>query len=206
MEELDILKKSWNKDIHPKISAESIYKMILKKSSSAVKWIFIISMIELAIGLTSGILLLINPENELGLPSWLETTVTIAGILIPVIYSYKFFKNYQTINITSSVKGLLNNIIKTRKTVKQFVLINLSLIAIMIFYILCHTLTTVPVGIDNEVSLQLITLKDYFVLILVVLILTSIVIGICLFIYFLLYGILMRTLNKNYEELKQLDL
>ena len=134
MEELDKLKKNWNKDVHPKVSAESIYKMILKKSSSAVKWIFIISTIELALGLTSGILLITNPENELNLPSWFETTITIAGILIPVIYSYKFFKNYQTINTTSSVKELLNNIIKTRKTVKQFVLINLSLIAVMIIF------------------------------------------------------------------------
>jgi len=206
MEELDILKKSWNKDIHPKISAESIYKMILKKSSSAVKWIFIISMIELALGLSSGILLLTtNSENELNLPSWLETIVTIAGILIPIIYSYKFFRNYQTINTTSSVKELLNNIIKTRKTVKQFVLVNLSLIAVMVIFTSYYTLTT-PMGVNNEIAYPLITLKDYFILALVILIFTAIVIGACLFVYFLLYGILMRKLNKNHKELKQLDL
>ena len=205
MEELDKLKKNWNATIHPKVSTDSIYKMILKKSSSAVKWIFIISMIELILGLTSGVLLLTNSENELNLPSWLETTVTIAGILIPVIYSYKFFKNYQTINTTSSVKELLNNIIKTRKTVKQFVLINLSLIAIMIIFASYYTLTT-PMGVNNEIAYPLITIKDYLVLALVILIFTTIVIGACLFIYFLLYGILMRKLNKNHNELKQLDL
>jgi len=205
MEELDKLKKSWNKDIHPKVSAESIYKMILKKSSSAVKWIFIISMIELAIGLSSGILLFTNTENELNLPSWLEGTVTIAGILIPIIYSYKFYKNYKTINTTSSVKELLNNIIKTRKTVKQFVLINLSLIAIMVIFTLYHTLT-IPMGVNNEIAYPLNTVKDYFILILVILMITTIVIGICLFVYFLLYGILMRKLNKNHKELQQLDL
>jgi len=205
MEELDKLKKNWNATIHPKVSAKSIYKMILKKSSSAVKWIFIISMIELALGLTSGVLLLTNSENELNLPSWLETTVTISGILIPVIYSYKFFRNYQTINTTSSVKELLNNIIKTRKTVKQFVLINLSLIAVMIIFASYYTLT-MPMGVNNEIAYPLTTIKDYLILALVILIFTTIVIGACLFIYFLLYGILMRKLNKNHNELKQLDL
>lgn len=205
MEELDKLKKSWNKDIHPKVSAESIYKMILKKSSSAVKWIFIISMIELALGLSSGVLLLTNSENELNLPSWLGTTITIAGILIPIIYSYKFFKNYQTINTTSSIKELLNNIIKTRKTVKQFVLINLSLIAVMVIFTLYYTLT-MPMGVNSEVVYPLVTIKDYLILALVILIFTAIIIGACLFVYFLLYGILMRKLNKNHNELKQLDL
>ncbi len=205
MEELDKLKKSWNKDIHPKVSAESIYKMILKKSSSAVKWIFIICTLELALGLISGVFLITNPKNELNLPSWLETTVTIAGILIPIIYSYKFFKNYQTINTTSSVKELLDNIIKTRKTVKQFVLINLSLIAIMVAFTLFYTLTT-PIGVNNEIAYPLITIKDYFILALIILVFTAIVIGACLCIYFLLYGILMRKLNKNHNELKQLDL
>jgi len=205
MEGLELLKKSWNKEIHPKFSAETIYKMILKKSSSAVKWIFIISMIELVLGLASGILLLTNTENDLNLPSWLETTVTILGILIPVIYSYKFFKNYQTINSTNSVKGLLNNIIKTRKTVKQFVLINLSLIAIMVIFSLYYTLTT-PMGVNHEIVYPLINFKDYLFLGLIILIFTTLIIGACLFIYFLLYGILMRKLNKNHKELKQLDL
>jgi len=205
MEELDKLKKNWNAAIHPKVSAESIYKMILKKSSSAVKWIFIICTIELALGLISGIILISNPKNELNLPSWFETIITIAGILIPVIYSYKFFKNYQKINTTSSVKELLNNIIKTRTTVKQFVLINLSLISVMIAFVSYYTLT-MPIGLNNEIAYPLITIKDYFVLALVILILTTVVIGICLFVYFLLYGIVMRKLNKNYKELKQLDL
>jgi len=205
MEELDILKKNWNKETHPKITADTIYKMILKKSSSAVKWIFIICMIELGLGLTSGVLLLTNSENELNLPMWLETTITITGILIPIIYSYKFFKNYQTINTTSSVKDLLNNIIKTRKTVKQFVLINLSLIAVMMIFTSYHTLT-MPMGVNNDIAYPLVTIKDYFILAFAILIITAIVIGICLFVYFLLYGILMRKLNKNHNELKQLDL
>lgn len=205
MEELDKLKKSWNKDIHPRVSSEAIYKMILKKSSSTVKWIFIISVIELAIGLTSGVFITPQDYNDLNLPLWIEQFVTTSSILIVLIYSFKFFKNYKTINTSSSIKVLLNNIIKTRKTVKQFVLINLSLMSILIVIALSYTLTS-PSGINNEIAFELINLKDYLILGLVILISTTVCIGICLFIYFLLYGILMRKLNKNYEELKQLDL
>ncbi len=47
MEELDLLKDNWNKNTEPKFTKEEIYKMILKKSSSSVKWIFIVSIIEM---------------------------------------------------------------------------------------------------------------------------------------------------------------
>ena len=46
MEGLDLLKKEWNKESNfPKITESEIYKMIHKKSSSIVKWIFIISIL-----------------------------------------------------------------------------------------------------------------------------------------------------------------
>jgi len=205
MEELDKLKKSWNKDTHPKVSADAIYKMILKKSSSTVKWIFIISVIELGIGLISGIFITPQDYNELNLPQGLDQFVTISSLFIVLIYSYFFYNNYKTINTSSSIKVLLNNIIKTRKTVKQFVLVNLSIMAILIVVALSYKLTS-PSVINNEIAFELINLKDYLILGFVILISTAICIGICLFIYFLLYGILMRRLNKNYEELKQLDL
>ena len=48
MDELELLKKDWKKEDKnfPKLSYNEIYKMILKKSSSIVKWIFIISILE----------------------------------------------------------------------------------------------------------------------------------------------------------------
>jgi uncharacterized protein with PQ loop repeat len=205
MKELDLLKKSWNNNLNQKVSSEEIYKMILKKSSSTVKWIFVISAIELTIGLISGIFISPKSYNELNLPLWIEQFVTFSSLLIVLIYTIKFYKNYKSINTSSSIKKLLNNIINTRKAVKEFVILNLSVMAILIIIALCYTLTT-PSGINNEAAFELINLKDYLILGFVILIATSICIGLCLFIYFLLYGILMRRLNKNYKELKQLDL
>jgi len=205
MEELDILKKSWNKETHPKVSAEAIYKMLLKKSSSAVKWIFIICLIELSIGLISGLFLSIESYENINLPFWTEPAITYSSILIALIYSFKFYKNYTTINTTSSVKDLLTNIIKTRRTVKQYVLINLSLMAVLVLVVLTYTLTA-PIGVNNEIAFQISSTKDYFILGFIIVFVTAFIIGICLLVYFLLYGLLMRKLNRNYKELKQLDL
>jgi len=46
-DELELLKKDWQKQSEalPKLTAEEIYPMLHKKSSSIVKWIFIISLI-----------------------------------------------------------------------------------------------------------------------------------------------------------------
>ena len=47
MKELERLKKDWNKNQNfPELSKEEIYKFLHKKSSSIVKWIFIISLLE----------------------------------------------------------------------------------------------------------------------------------------------------------------
>ena len=49
MDKLDKLKENWQSEEHelPKVSFDKIYKMLLKKSSSIVKWIFVISIVEL---------------------------------------------------------------------------------------------------------------------------------------------------------------
>ena len=48
MEELDLLKKDWKRNANSfeQISEVEIYKMLHKKSSSIVKWILIISILE----------------------------------------------------------------------------------------------------------------------------------------------------------------
>ena len=48
MDELELLKKDWRqREEHlPRLTYEEIYKMIWKKSSSLVRWIFYISIIE----------------------------------------------------------------------------------------------------------------------------------------------------------------
>ena len=49
MDELELLKKDWQKkDANiPQLSYNDIYEMIWKKSSSIVKWILIISILDI---------------------------------------------------------------------------------------------------------------------------------------------------------------
>ncbi len=57
MEELDILKKAWQKEEHSfqQVTEVEIYKMLHKKSSSIVKWILIISILEVLLWTTISI-------------------------------------------------------------------------------------------------------------------------------------------------------
>lgn len=205
MKELDLLKKSWNKEITPKVTTDEIYKMILKKSSSSVKWIFIISIIELLFGLISAIFISPKDYNELNLPNWIENFITFSSLFTVLFFSLMFYKNYKKINTSNSIKQLLNNIIKTRKTVKQFVVINLSLMALLMIIGLSYLLTS-PIGINNEVIFELTQIKDYILLGLIIFFTTTISIGLLLVVYYIFYGFLMNRLNKNYKELKELDL
>ncbi len=205
MKELDLLKKSWNKEITPKVTTDEIYKMILKKSSSSVKWIFIISVIELLFGLISAIFISPKDYNELNLPNWIENFITFSSLFTVLVFSLMFYKNYKKINTSNSIKQLLNNIIKTRKTVKQFVVINLSLMALLMIIGLSYLLTS-PIGINNEVIFELTQIKDYILLGLIIFFTTTISIGLLLVVYYIFYGFLMNRLNKNYKELKELDL
>lgn len=205
MKELDLLKKDWNKENHPKVSSEDIYKMILKKSSSAVKWIFIISIIEFSLGLISGFFYHPEVNSEYKMPWIYGWPTTVFVTTIALYYIIIFYKNHKKINTTNSIKELLESIIKTRRTVKQYVIINLSYMAVLTASVLAYTLAT-PSMVTGKVIFELTSTKDYFILSLVIFIATTLIIGICVLIYFLLYGLLMRKLHRNYKELKRLDL
>ena len=65
MKELDLLKKDWkkNSDSFQQISEKEIYKMIHKQSSSTVKWILVISILEFTLWSLSN--LFINTDDLL---------------------------------------------------------------------------------------------------------------------------------------------
>ena len=98
MEELDLLKKDWKKqeENQPKLSYNDIDKMIWKKSSSLVKWIFYVSLIELGLGVLSVVLrFLIKPEamENSSTPVWFNWFYYFSSIVV-FYFIYKFFKNY----------------------------------------------------------------------------------------------------------------
>ncbi|MEX0359578.1 MAG: hypothetical protein AB3N10_01190, partial [Allomuricauda sp.] len=134
MDELELLKKDWQKkDEHlPKLSYDEIHTMIWKKSSSIVKWIFYISIIEFIIPH----LLYLAPSmrnssldmySNLGL-SKVVLVVSIFQYLVVFYFIYQFYKRYREISVLDSAKKLTSKILRTRKTVKHYVIFSLSMV------------------------------------------------------------------------------
>ena len=100
MEELELLKKDWKKQEgnYPKLSYNEIYKMILKKSSSIVKWIFIISLLEfvfwtiISFGLkdTSAM----KRFQEFDADAYI-VPLAIIGYAVLIYFFYLFYRNYR---------------------------------------------------------------------------------------------------------------
>jgi hypothetical protein len=215
MDELELLKQKWQtRDQElPKLSYNDIYKMLLRKSSSVVKWIFIISIIEL---LFWTLLMLFIPESskEFNEGMGLKNTmliITIINYIVLFIFIYLFYKNYQRIQVTDSSSELMGNILRTRKTVWYFVVYNvgasvLSLIGTNIYYYFNRDklLTIMSENFDGIGNLPAENFISVFFL--SQLIVGVVFIGIIMLIYRLVYGTLLGRLKRNYQELRKMEL
>lgn len=213
MDELELLKKQWQsqEQVLPHLSFNDIYKMLLKKSSSIVKWIFYISIAEILFWTVPSFLV---PESgtkftdDMGLHNVL-IGINVLNYIIFAIFIFLFYKNYRKISTTDSIKELMTNILRARKTVKYFVIYNITasvliIIGVNIYYYLNQSMVfknmTEGFGISN------ISQEKFINMFFVIQILFGIImIGFVLVFYRLVYGILMKRLHKNYKELKKIE-
>ncbi len=214
MDELELLKKDWqNKGEHfPKVSYDEIHKMIWKKSSSIVRWILIISILEFSL---PHLLYLVpsfqdNMEvyDKLGLHNYI-IGLTIFSYCVALYFIYQFYRRYKEISVLDSSKNLMQKIIKTRRTVKNYIIYSLSMILVIIImmiigiYLNDDITATFPRLGENANRISPEKLKTSFMIGIGILgVLLTLIMG---GIYFLLYGLLLRKLKKNYKELKQLE-
>ena len=210
MKELDLLKKDWQKNTESfeQVSEIDIYKMIHKKSSSIVKWILIISVLEVL--LWTALSVCFNSDDYLKKMNHVEL-IRYFNLLsyfhygVIMVFIYLFYKNYVTISATVSTKQLMKDILKTRKTIQYYVWYNLGMIilsSIIAFYVSFAynpEMSVLRDKITSDGKIMAITIG--------VLILTIVVFfGVFWLFYRLLYGILLRRLYANYKELKKIDL
>ena len=215
MDELELLKKDWQKREaqHPQLTFEDIHKMIWKKSSSIVKWILIISILEF----TLPHLLYLLPSTQAGFDVYeklgMKNFIIILSVVQYVIifyFIYQFYRRYKEISVLDSAKNLMRKIIRTRKTVKFYIIFSLSLIlfsflAFAFAIYLSDDLSAILGSMDQE-AIEKITidkLKRSIILGIIIggIVFTALIGGV----YFLLYGRLLRKLKKNYKELKTLE-
>ncbi len=212
MDELELLKKDWQKEDskYPKLTYDEIYKMILKKSSSIVKWIFIISLLEFALW-TLVSFGLKDTESMKRFEQYdadmILIPITVLGYIILAYFFYLFFKNYKTISATDSAKNLMENILKTRRTVKYYVAFNLIylVIATVVVLFIEFDQDQQLIGKLNEASANGEVFKFYATMIISVFVVLGIFIALLLLFYYLIYGLLLKRLNRNYKELKRLE-
>lgn len=216
MEELDLLKKAWKKDTHQyeQVSENEIYKMLHKKSSSIVKWILIISILEFLLWNIISLMFLgdsyIRKKYGKDIYEYMIEINLIYNIInytVVALFIYLFYKNYKRISTTTSTKQLMQDILRTRKTVHYYVWFNILFFVFGVFVILY-----VQLNYDSKFALIMERMhnEDGYSLICktfgIVLGLMLIVVFLIWLFYRLIYGILLGKLNKNYKELKKIDL
>jgi hypothetical protein len=217
MEELDLLKKAWKKDTHSleQVSEVEIYKMLHKKSSSIVKWIFYISLIELSFGFILNIIMSLTKYDLEGielLKKWnlyyFHIAITVIVYIVVIYFIYRFYKMYQRISVVDTTKNLLESILKTRKVVKQYVIFNLVTLALVFAVVFSLGLYYgyIDIMLKKGITTPEISTKTILISIAIIVLFTSIVTFIFWLFYRLLYGILLRRLYANYKELKKIDL
>lgn len=194
-------KKAWENQPEEKhkVSATEIYKMTQSKSTSIVKWIFIIGILEFVI--LNSLVLFVDIEEahqeyaKIGLKDFIIIS-EIVSYTIAVIFLVMFYLNYRSINTADSTKRLMSKILKTRRTVKLYVLFNLTFMFVIIVAVATSLITSDVAGIPDE-SIGL-AIAIFIVAGLVALTL------LWLF-YQLLYGFLLKKLRVNYKELNKLE-
>lgn len=213
MEELDLLKKAWKKDesAFEQVSEAAIYRMLHQKSSSIVKWILMISVIEFVFW---NIITVIFSDDKYqsklhryGIED-VMLAVNVVNYIVILVFIFVFYKNYRAISTTDSTRQLMKSILKTRRTVQNYIWYNLGIATVsivlsivMLFY---HNGKMIAMLAKAEAEGNRVFFLSSCALISILFI--AVILFIFWLFYRLLYGILLKRLYSNYNELKKIEL
>lgn len=211
MNELDLLKKDWKNQEHdlPHLTYDEIYKMLWKKSSSIVRWIFVISILELLLS-TLLTLFLVDDSYWRDMELLHLTEFSIASFFISYsvafVFIYLFYRNYKRISVTDDAATLMKNILRTRRTVKiyiGYVLVTAFLTSVFVLFMSFRS--TEFLRQAEGVDPASIGTPEWVGIIAVSTLILGIFLGLLWLFYRLIYGILLKKLYRNYKELKKLE-
>lgn len=212
MDELDLLKKAWKKDesAFEQVSEKEIYSMLHRQSSSIVKWILLISVIEF---LFWNVITVVFSDDKYqsklhryGIED-VMFAVNLINYVVILVFIFVFYKNYRAISTTDSTRHLMKNILKTRKTVQNYIWYNLGIATVSI------VLSIVMLFYHNGKMIAMLEKADsegnrmFFLSACTAISILFIAVILFLFwlFYRLLYGILLKRLYVNYNELKKIE-
>ena len=205
MNELDLLKQHWQQDNNfPQVKRNEIRKMLYKSSSSLVKWIFYISIIELFVGIGLNIWSSQLNLDDKADPIFYQIAITAVDTLAYIFilyFIYKFFTSYRMIRSTNNTKKLLETILDTRKTVYLYIKFNIYLIIFSMILGAGSVIWQENFGVKSVGEIIFYTSAMAIMLFLM----GWLVISVMRLYYRLIYIRLVKKLDKNYEELVRLE-
>ena len=209
MDKLDTLRQEWrNQKFDMQLSKEELYELTQKKSISSIKWIFIFSCVEFFAYLLFPFVIpdyfeAFEYYKEIHLYEFSILT-SILGYVILAYFMIQFYLNYTKIKASDSINVLINNIIKSRKSVNKYILYNLGVFVVFLAVVLVNAFQydenyvhLLNQDSTNEGSI----LKMVFAIIIIMIVVLSLLIAF----YYLFYGRYFFKLKKNIEELKQIE-
>lgn len=216
--DLDSFKKTWQEQpVQQKYDNSEILQMLNRKSRNYVKYIFWISVFEFLFFSVMGVFYLMQGEESNSFLKILEKLgaqktpevkhnftiiyliLKVLSLLLTAYFVYKFYQNYRKIKIEENLKGFIIRIIKFKKTVNAFILISIllliaftSIFTAFIFY----ALNSQSIELNNS------TLTGFIIAIVLG---TGLSVLLIWLYYRVVYGIIMKKLDKNLQQLKEMD-
>lgn len=216
--DLDSFKKTWQEQpVQPKYDNSEILQMLNKKSRNYVKYIFWISVAEFLFFTVLGLFYIIQGKESNSFLNILEKlgaqrtselensfdhiylALKILSLSVTAYFVFKFYQNYRHIKIEENLKKFILQIIQFKKTVNAFIVINIALLiaftSIFTVFIL-YILNTQNIEITNS------TLIGF----LIGIILSTALSVLLIWLYYrVVYGIIIKRLDKNLQQLKDID-
>ncbi len=205
-------KKAWDNQPEEKnkLSALEIYKMTQAKSTSIVKWIFIIGSLEFLFWIVLNIIFsqfnYVEVYEELHLMKYINFSYYF-NFLVLALFLVVFYRNYTSVSSVDDTKTLIKKIIRVRKIVKFYVYYNIfgTILVMIIFNIIIANTPGAIETVLNAQELNIPSSKALTVYIISQAIAMAIVLAFLFLFYYLLYGLLLKKLNRNYKELTKLE-
>ncbi|MCS4301678.1 MULTISPECIES: beta-carotene 15,15'-monooxygenase [unclassified Chryseobacterium] len=216
--DLDSFKKTWQEQpVEPKYDNSEILRMLNRKSRNYVKYIFWISVVEFMFFSVLGLFYFFQEEESDSFRNVLERlgaqeatevennfghfylAIKILSLLITAYFVLKFYQNYRRIKIEENLKGLITRIIKFKKTVNAFILISIVLLLMFTFVLIAFIFYTL-----NTQNIQP-TNSNLTIIIVGITVSTLLAVSMIWFYYKLVYGSIIKKLDKNLKQLKEID-
>jgi len=216
--DLDSLKKAWQEQpVQQKYNDNEILNMLNRKSRNYMKYIFWISVAEFSFFTLFGLFYILqNKESNTFLTSLqklgveknheLETSldsiyliIKIVSLLVTGYFVIQFYQNYRKIRVEEDLKVFITRIINFKKTVNAFIVTN-----IVLFVLFTATFTVFVFYVLNVQNIQITdSAKTGFII--GILVSTLLCILLIWIYYRLVYGIIMKRLDKNLKQLKEIE-